>query len=88
MNRRLTPALGRFDDDPSVLFGFGFHGNGVNTATWTGKQLAHWLIGGKQYGNRLPEIVQGMPRAIPLPSLRLKYIQAGIAWRRFLDSRS
>ena len=92
MNRRLTPALGRFEDDQSVLFGFGFHGNGVNTATWTGKQLASWLTSAGSDGGRKPdglsEVVLGMPGGFPLPGLRLKYIQAGIAWRRFLDSRS
>ena len=92
MTRRLTPALGRFEDDPSVLFGFGFHGNGVNTATWTGKQLARWLMSGNEKADKppewLPEVVLGMPRGFPLPGLRLRYIQAGIAWRRFLDSRT
>jgi glycine/D-amino acid oxidase-like deaminating enzyme len=92
MNRRLTPALGRFGDDPSVLFGFGFHGNGVNTATWTGKQLARWLTEGKRNADQapkwLPEVVLGMPYGFPVPGLRLRYIQAGIAWRRYLDSRS
>ena len=91
MTRRLVPSLGRFNDDPSVLFGFGFHGNGVNTATWTGRQLARWLADGRHKVDGapdwLPRVVQGMSGRFPLPRLRLKAIQAAIAWRRFLDRK-
>jgi len=89
MNRRMAPAIGRFDDDPTVLFAFGFHGNGVNTATWAGKQLARWLSLGRREAaanpDWLPAIVQGMSGRFPLAGLRLRAIQAAIAWRRYLD---
>ncbi len=91
LTRRLTPAIGRLDEDPSVFFGFGFHGNGVNTATWTGKQLSEW-IGGSRIGDRrkprsLPAAVQGLSERIPLAALRLFYVQARIAMFRFTDWR-
>lgn len=89
MTRRRTPAIGRFDDDPSVSFGFGFHGNGVNTATWTGRQLAAWLGNDRSSGNGgeryIPTIMRGMPGRIPLASLRLVYIQAAIRMMRLAD---
>ena len=78
MTRRLTPAIGRFDDDPSVFFGFGYHGNGVNTATWAGKQIADWLATASETSTTkpdwLPEMVYGMPRCFPLAGLRLRYV--------------
>ena len=86
--RRLTPTLGRLDDDPSVFFGFGYHGNGVNTATWAGKQLASWLAaGGKGRGSapELPTMVRGLGPRFPLPRLRLHYLRAAIAWLRLKD---
>jgi glycine/D-amino acid oxidase-like deaminating enzyme len=89
LTRRLTPAIGRLDEDPSIFFGFGFHGNGVNTATWTGQQISDW-IGGSRIGDRrrprsLPAAVQGLSERIPLAALRLFYVQARIAMFRFTD---
>ena len=89
LTRRLTPAIGRLNDDPSVFFGFGYHGNGVNTATWAGKEISDWL-GGSRIGDRrapraLPAVVNGMSGRFPLPSLRLLYVQARIAMFRFTD---
>ena len=83
MTRRRTPAIGRLDEDPSVFFGFGYHGNGVNTATWTGQKLSDWL-GGSRIGDRrspesLPAAVRGLSGRFPLASLRLLYVQARIA---------
>jgi len=89
MTRRMTPAIGRLDDDPSVFFGFGYHGNGVNTATWSGKQIADWLGHSRcddaTVPDTLPTPVRGMSGRFPLPSLRLLYVQARIAMFRFTD---
>jgi glycine/D-amino acid oxidase-like deaminating enzyme len=89
LTRRLTPAIGRLDEDPTVFFGFGFHGNGVNTATWTGQQIAAW-IGGSRIGDRrspfaLPAPVRGLSGHFPFAALRLLYVQARIAAFRFTD---
>ncbi|MGI9204975.1 MAG: NAD(P)/FAD-dependent oxidoreductase, partial [Woeseiaceae bacterium] len=77
MTRKMTPSIGQFEDDKSTFFAFGYHGNGVNTATWSGKQVADWLGGSSLASNRapasLPNVVQGIPDRFPLPSLRLAY---------------
>jgi len=86
--RRLTPSIGRLPDDPSVFFGFGFHGNGVNTATWTGQQLAKWLGNGSSESTApadLPALARHLPPRFPLSALRLHYLQAAIAWYRVKD---
>lgn len=89
LTRRLTPSIGRLDEDPSVFFGFGFHGNGVNTATWTGKQLSDWIgntrIGDRRRPRTLPLAVQNMSGRFPLAALRLFYVKARIAMFRFTD---
>ena len=87
---RLTPCLGRLDDDPSVLFAYGYHGNGLNTSTWCGKQLADW-IGASGPGNgplpeAVPLMIRGISRRFPLASLRLKYLQARLAVFRLQDA--
>ncbi len=89
MTRRATPAIGRFPDDLSVFFAFGYHGNGVNTATWAGQQVATWLGSSQTAATRTPEwlpgMVRDMPARFPLSSLRLAYLQGIIAGIRLLQ---
>jgi glycine/D-amino acid oxidase-like deaminating enzyme len=87
---RLTPSLGRLNEDPTVLFAYGFHGNGINTATWSGKQLADWLAATGASSDRVPEslplMVRGISPRFPLASLRLRYLQARLALFRLQDA--
>ncbi|MEM7289893.1 MAG: FAD-dependent oxidoreductase, partial [Pseudomonadota bacterium] len=85
----LRPAVGRLEDDPSVSFGFGYHGNGVNNATWIGKELANWLATGNDKTSTIPEhlpaVIHGMTRKIPFGALRPYYARAGVALHRLMD---
>ncbi len=87
--RDRRPAIGQVDGDRSVFYGFGFHGNGVNTATWTGKQLADWV--GMASSNddhvpiKLPAVVKGLPGRFPLAGLRRRYLQGALTWYRLMD---
>ena len=83
------PSIGRMPEDPSVYFGYGYHGNGVNSATWSGRELAYWLAG-KYASNdllpkHLPAIVQGRPPRFPLAFLRRQYLRAGMGYYRLRD---
>ena len=65
MTRKLTPSLGRLDDDPSVYYGFGYHANGVNSAPWAGRALAY-AIGGSNSGEvQVPAVWRGLPARMP-----------------------
>lgn len=70
VSRRLSPTIGRLDDDPTVWFGFGYHGNGVNNAPWAGQRLARAIAGAESATNDWPAPVRGLPARFPLPSLR------------------
>lgn len=89
ITKRLTPCVGRLADDPSVLFGFGYHGNGVNTSTWTGRQLADWLASSTRRDatvpKALPVMMRGLSGRFPFPALRRRYVQARIAMFRLSD---
>jgi len=86
MTGSLRPAIGQLADEPGIFFGFGYHGNGVNTATWTGRQLADWIGRGRPAPD-LPAIVRGLPRRYPMPVLRRAYLRTGLAIANWLDSR-
>ena len=87
---RLTPSLGRLEEDPSVFFAYGYHGNGINTATWSGRQLADWLGSASSGNDRAPEalplVVRGISPKFPLASLRLRYLKARLALFRLQDA--
>ena len=86
---KLRPAIGRLPDDPSVYFGFGYHGNGVNNATWAGREIARWLAGSNDRTNplpaHLPAIVRGMTPKFPFPGLRRYYAKAGVGLHHLRD---
>ena len=81
----LRSVIGQTEDDMSVFYGYGYHGNGVANATWTGKRLAEWIGSGSP--PELPVVIQGMGRKFPMPKLRFKYLQLGIALSGWLDKR-
>lgn len=87
--RELRPSIGRLPQDTSIYFGFGYHGNGVNNATWAGREIARWLANHNDTTNpnptHLPAIYQGVAPKFPLPSLRQFYAKAGVGWHRFKD---
>ena len=83
------PSIGRMPEDRSVYFGFGYHGNGVNSATWSGRELAKWLAG-KDSGSgilpkHLPAIVRGRAPRFPLAGLRRQYLRLGLGFYRLRD---
>lgn len=82
----LRPSVGRLDDDDSVYFGFGYHGNGVNMATWTGKQLADW-IGSGSMPERLPSLMLGLVNRFPLPKLRSVAFRVAVSIAKWRDRR-
>jgi glycine/D-amino acid oxidase-like deaminating enzyme len=85
MTASLRPAVGRLTNDPFTFFGFGYHGNGVNTATWAGKQLADW-IGRGRAPDDLPRLARQLPRRYPVPALRRAYLRTGVMVANWLDS--
>lgn len=85
MTGSMCPSVGQLDEDDSVYFGYGYHGNGVNNASWVGKQLADWIGVGSPPD--LPDVIKGVSRKFPLARYRLKYLQMGIALSSWLDRR-
>lgn len=87
--RRLSPAIGRLEADPSVHFAFGYHGNGVNTATWAGRELAKWYAQGNNredaQGMHLPAVLRGQPGRFPFAPFRKSYGRLGVSWHRLKD---
>jgi len=87
--RSLRPSIGRMPEDPSIYFGYAYHGNGVSNATWSGRELAKWLAG-PESGNdilprHLPAILRGRTPRFPLGFLRRQYLRLGLQYYRLRD---
>ncbi|HEY5701301.1 MAG TPA: FAD-dependent oxidoreductase, partial [Gammaproteobacteria bacterium] len=87
ITRRLTPCIGRMDDDDSVWYGFGYHGNGVCNAPWAGMMIARNLAGANRDLAGIPQPMRGLSPALPFGRLRLWLIRAAYAWYRWQDAR-
>ncbi len=65
MTRKLAPSLGRLEEDRSVYYAFGFHANGVNSAPWAGRALAHAIAGSNSGDPIVPAVWRGLPTRMP-----------------------
>ncbi len=85
---RLTPAVGRLEDDPSVYFGFGWHGSGVSAATAAGRDLARAVAAKAEPDVPIP--TRGLPPSLVHPLVRRYGLKAAYAWyglREWLKER-
>jgi len=87
VTQKRTPSLGRLEDDPTVLYGYGYHANGVNTAPWVGRLLAQLIAGRHNSEDSIPRVMTGQPQRFPFAALRLWYLRAAYLYYRFQDSR-
>ncbi|HUG62548.1 MAG TPA: FAD-dependent oxidoreductase [Methylomirabilota bacterium] len=77
---RLTPAVDRLDADPTVFHGFGYHGNGVNTAPWAGARIADAIAAGGDARPDVPAAMRGLPPHLVHPLVRRLGLRAAYAW--------
>lgn len=84
-SRKFAPSVGEAGGDPSVLYGLGYHGNGVAAATWTGRRLASVAAGSARLDEAFPVPMLGMSGKFPLPALRPLYLRAALRLMRLRD---
>jgi len=86
LTERLMPALGRLDADPSVWFAYGYHGNGVATATWAGRTVARLMTGANRDLAGVPEPMRGLPGRFPMGRWRTWLLRAAYLHYRVKDA--
>ncbi|MDX1738103.1 MAG: FAD-binding oxidoreductase [Alphaproteobacteria bacterium] len=85
MSMKLSPSVGFDRDDPSVFYAYGYHANGVNTAPWTGHQMAQLMLGKDKIENIFPDVMRGHSPRFPLAGLRIWYLRAAALWYKWTD---
>ncbi len=84
-SRKFAPSVGLADEDPATYYALGYHGNGVATATWTGRQLAAVIAERASLEEAFPLAMRGLGGRFPLPRLRPLYLRAALRLRRMGD---
>lgn len=70
-----TPHIGQLSADPSVFYGLAYHGNGVATATWSGRAIAR-LVADQAPVETLCAAFRQPFKRFPLPNLRQWYLRS------------
>ena len=65
ITRKLAPSFGCLPDDPTVWYGFGCFGNGVNTMPWIGRTLARRIAGVVPTRTERCAVYAGLPARLP-----------------------
>ena len=80
---KFTPSIGKLDDD-EIYYSFGYQANGVNTAPWSGNELAKLIVSNSKDLN-ISKIYKGLPSKFPFPKLRLFYLRLALAYYKYMD---
>ena len=79
---KFTPSIGKLDDE--IYYSFGYQANGVNTAPWSGNELAKLIVSNSKKIN-ISKFYQGLPKKFPFPFLRLLYLRIALLYYSFID---
>ena len=80
---KFSPSIGKLHDD-EIYYSFGYQANGVNTAPWSGNQLAKLIVSNSKHLN-ISKIYKGLPSKFPFPKLRLFYLRLALAYYKYKD---
>ncbi len=84
LTRRLVPYVGPIGDWPGTVAAFGYHGNGVAMASWSGRQAAKLLLGEP---HDLPDFVRAEPKRFELGRARRLALAGAYLWYGLQDRR-
>lgn len=85
LSANLTPHIGQLSDDPTVFYSLAYHGNGVATSSWMGREVAR-LIAAQQSINNLCAVVRQPMRPFPIAALRQWYLRFAYTIYRVKDA--
>ena len=80
---KFTPSIGKLDDE--IYYSFGYQANGVNTAPWSGNELAKLIVGSNSKELNISKIYKGLPKKFPFPKLRLFYLKLALMYYSIID---
>ena len=83
VTNKFSPSIGKIEDD-EIYYSFGYQANGVNTAPWSGNELAKLIVSNSKDLN-ISKLYKGLPSKFPFPKLRLFYLRLALAYYKYMD---
>ncbi len=84
MSQKLTPSIGKIENE-EIYYGFGYHGVGVSSAPWTGKQLSKLVFSSNSKDLNVSKIYKGLPKKFIFPKLRIFYFRLAVLFYNIKD---
>ena len=84
MSQKLTPSIGKIENE-EIYYGFGYHGVGVSSAPWTGKQLSKLVFSSNSKELNISKIYKGLPKKFIFPKLRIFYFRLAVLFYNIKD---
>ena len=84
MSQKLTPSIGKIENE-EIYYGFGYHGVGVSSAPWTGKQLSKIVFSSNSKDLNISKIYKGLPKKFIFPKLRIFYFRLAVLFYNIKD---
>jgi len=84
MSQKLTPSIGKIKNE-EIYYGFGYHGVGVASAPWTGKQLSKLVFSSNSKDLNISKIYKGLPKKFIFPKLRIFYFRLAVLFYNIKD---
>ncbi|WP_075522877.1 NAD(P)/FAD-dependent oxidoreductase [Candidatus Pelagibacter communis] len=84
MSQKLSPSIGKIDNE-EIYYGFGYHGVGVSSAPWTGKQLSKLVFSSNSKDLNISKIYKGLPKKFIFPRLRVFYFRLAVLFYNIKD---
>ena len=84
MSQKLTPSIGKIENE-EIYYGFGYHGVGVSSAPWTGKQLSKLVFSSNSKNLNISNIYKGLPKKFIFPKLRIFYFRLAVLFYNIKD---
>ena len=84
MSQKLTPSIGKLENE-EIYYGFGYHGVGVSSAPWTGKQLSKLVFSSNSKDLNISKIYKGLPKKFIFPKLRVFYFKLAVLFFNIKD---
>ena len=85
MSQKLTPSIGKIENE-EIYYGFGYHGVGVSSAPWTGKQLSKLVFSSNSKDLNISKIYKGLPKKFIFPKLRVFYFRLAVLFYIITES--
>ncbi|MDC0226633.1 FAD-binding oxidoreductase [Alphaproteobacteria bacterium] len=80
---KFTPSIGKINND-EIYYSFGYQANGVNTAPWSGNELAKLIVSNSKE-LKISKLYKGLPKKFPFPKLRLLYLKLYLIFCSIID---